>query len=181
MAILDLEWINPVCRQGKFPVSEIWAADDEDMDPTYLDAQKTDGKNPYPHEFQVSMSISEYIGQYGDLNNGERREDVAISLRGRIMSNRSSALKLFSYDLHGDGAKVQVMADASVKLGDFVGITGFPGKTRRGGLSIYPKFFEVLSHYLHMMPRQKAAQGSENANVKEVPGIIGLRLRMLFT
>ena len=31
---------------------------------------------------------------------------------GRIMSKRSSSSKLFFYDLHGDGAKVQVMADA---------------------------------------------------------------------
>ena len=28
------------------------------------------------------------------------------------MSKRSSSSKLFFYDLHGDGAKVQVMADA---------------------------------------------------------------------
>ncbi|KAF8042576.1 hypothetical protein BT93_A1036 [Corymbia citriodora subsp. variegata] len=173
------------------------AADDEDMDPTqyfqnrlkYLEVQKTDGKNPYPHKFQVSMSIAEYIEQYGALNNGEHLEDVAISLAGRIMSKRSSSSKLFFYDLHGVGAKVQVMADASksgmddaefsrfhsnVKRGDIVGISGFPGKTKRGELSIFPKSFIVLSHCLHMMPRQKAATGSENANVKKtelwVPG-----------
>ena len=40
------------------------------------------------------------------------------------------------------------------------------GKTKRGELSIFPKSFIVLSHCLHMMPRQKAAQGSENANLK---------------
>lgn len=170
------------------------AADDEDMDPTqyfqnrlkYLEAQKTDGTNPYPHKFQVTMSITEYIDQYGGLNNGEHLEDVAISLAGRIMSKRSSSSKLFFYDMHGDGAKVQVMADASksgmedaefsrlhsnVKRGDIIGISGFPGKTKRGELSIFPKSFIVLSHCLHMMPRQKA---SENANVKKtelwVPG-----------
>ncbi|XP_030456436.2 lysine--tRNA ligase, cytoplasmic [Syzygium oleosum] len=173
------------------------AADDEDMDPTqyfqnrlkYLEAQKTDGKNPYPHKFQVSMSITEYIDQYGGLNKGEHLEDVAIALAGRVMSKRSSSSKLFFYDLHEGGAKVQVMADASksgmddaefsrfhsnVKRGDIVGITGFPGKTKRGELSIFPRSFIVLSHCLHMMPRQKAAPGSENANVKKtelwVPG-----------
>lgn len=33
-------------------------------------------------------------------------------LQGRIMSKRSSSSKLFFYDIHGDGAKLQVMADA---------------------------------------------------------------------
>ncbi|KAE8729768.1 Lysine--tRNA ligase [Hibiscus syriacus] len=88
------------------------------------------------------------------------------------MSKRASSSKLFFYDLHGGSAKVQVMADASsksgldeaefarfrstVKRGDIVGVTGFPGKTKRGGLSIFPKSFIVLSHCLHMMTRQKA-------------------------
>ncbi|TYJ46044.1 hypothetical protein E1A91_A02G095800v1 [Gossypium mustelinum] len=169
-------------------------ADDEDMDPTqfhenrlkFLAAQKAEGKNPYPHKFFASMSIIEYINKYGSLANGEHIEDVVVSLAGRIMSKRSSSSKLFFYDLHGDGAKVQVMADASksgldeaefakfhsgVKRGDIVGVTGFPGKTKRGELSIFPKSFTVLSHCLHMMPRQKAGP---DASVKKtdlwVPG-----------
>lgn len=165
------------------------AADDEDMDPTqylenrkrYLEIQKKEGKNPYPHKFFVSMSIIEYIANYGGLGNGDHLEDISVSLAGRIMSKRSSSSKLFFYDLHGGGAKVQVMADASksdmdevefskfhasVKRGDIVGVTGFPGKTKRGELSIFPKSFVVLSHCLHMMPRQKP--GVDNANVKKV-------------
>ncbi|KAH9805859.1 Lysine--tRNA ligase cytoplasmic [Citrus sinensis] len=165
------------------------AADDEDMDPTqylenrkrYLEIQKKEGKNPYPHKFFVSMSIIEYIANYGGLGNGDHLEDISVSLAGRIISKRSSSSKLFFYDLHGGGAKVQVMADASksdmdevefskfhasVKRGDIVGVTGFPGKTKRGELSIFPKSFVVLSHCLHMMPRQKP--GVDNANVKKV-------------
>ncbi|KAJ7964773.1 Lysine--tRNA ligase [Quillaja saponaria] len=171
------------------------SADDEDMDPTqyylnrlkYLEAEKKGG-NPYPHKFHVSMSIIEYIEKYGGLGNGEHLEDVKVSLAGRIMNKRSSSSKLVFYDLHGGGAKVQVMADASksdldenvfsdyhsnVKRGDIVGVTGFPGKTKRGELSIFPKSFLVLSHCLHMMPRQKAGPSAENTNLKKsewVPG-----------
>ncbi|KAK4833927.1 hypothetical protein QYF36_013514 [Acer negundo] len=39
-------------------------------------------------------------------------ESIGISLAGRIMKKRASSLKLYFYDLHGDGAKIQVMADA---------------------------------------------------------------------
>ncbi|KAJ6993878.1 hypothetical protein NC653_016872 [Populus alba x Populus x berolinensis] len=144
----------------------------------------------YPHKFFVTLSIPEYIDKYGGLSNGEHLEDVSVSLAGRIMSKRSSSSKLFFYDLHGLGAKVQVMADASksgfdeaefsklhssVKRGDIVGVTGFPGKTKRGELSIFPTSFMVLSHCLHMMPRQKAGPGSDaSAKKSEVwtPGSV---------
>ncbi|XP_030944089.1 lysine--tRNA ligase, cytoplasmic-like isoform X2 [Quercus lobata] len=175
------------------------AADDEDMDPTqyfenrlkYLAALRAAGEEPYPHKFNVTMSTPEYVEQYKNIGNGEHLEDVTVNLAGRIMSKRSSSSKLFFYDLHGRGAKVQVMADASksdlneeefsrfhstVKRGDNVGVKGFPGKTRRGELSIFPRSFIVLSHCLHMMPRQKPKAGSvsDNANLKKeeawVPG-----------
>ncbi|KAJ8751089.1 hypothetical protein K2173_016270 [Erythroxylum novogranatense] len=169
------------------------AADDDEMDPTqyfenrlkYLAALKEEGKSPYPHKFHVTMSIVEFIGEYGSLSNGEHLVERTVSLAGRIMSKRSSSSKLFFYDLHGGGAKVQVMADASksgmeeaefskfhshVKRGDIVGITGFPGKTKRGELSIFPTSFVVLSHCLHMMPRQKASPVSDNKIEAWLPG-----------
>ncbi|KAK9167136.1 hypothetical protein Scep_002327 [Stephania cephalantha] len=172
--------------------------DDEDMDPTQyfenrlkvLAANKAAGGNPYPHKFFVSMSIPEYVAKYESLNNGDHLEDVKVCLAGRIMNKRTSSSKLFFYDLHGEGAKVQVMADArhsdleeadfsrfhsAVKRGDIVGISGFPGKSKRGELSIFPRSFTVLSHCLHMMPRQKAGPGTDNTNTKKidswVPGL----------
>ncbi|KAL6977802.1 DNA helicase [Sarracenia purpurea var. burkii] len=170
-------------------------ADDEDMDPTLyfenrlkaLAAQKSVGINCYPHKFHVSISVLDYIEKYKSLTDGDHLEDVQVSLAGRIMSKRSSSSKLFFYDLHGDGAKIQVMADArtsemdeaefskfhsGVKRGDIVGVTGYPGKTKRGELSVFPRSFILLSHCLHMMPPQKAGRGSNNANVKDtwVPG-----------
>ncbi|KAJ9159831.1 hypothetical protein P3X46_025295 [Hevea brasiliensis] len=164
------------------------AADDDDMDPTqyyenrlrYLASQKAEGGNPYPHKFSVSLSIVEYIEKYGSLSNGEHIEDIAESLAGRIMKKRSSSSKLFFYDLHGGDVKVQVMADASksgmdegefsrfhssVKRGDIVGVIGFPGKTKRGELSIFPRSFTVLSHCLHMMPREKPGQNANRTDI----------------
>ncbi|KAL5703758.1 lysine--tRNA ligase [Ranunculus cassubicifolius] len=155
-----------------------------------LASQKASGKNPYPHKFNVLITIPDYIAKYEHLGNGDHLEDVNISLAGmyscahffssslylifnyfvlgRIINKRSASSKLFFYDLHGGGQKVQVMADArksgldeaefsrfhsSVKRGDIVGISGFPGKSKKGELSIFPQSFEVLSHCLHMMPK----------------------------
>ncbi|GFY98693.1 lysyl-tRNA synthetase 1 [Actinidia rufa] len=162
-------------KQGAAPKPQ---GAEEDVDPT-----KSAGINPYPHKFHVSMTILEYLEKYECLSNGDHLEDVQVSLAGRIMNKRSSSSKLFFYDLHGGGAKVQVMADArtsemdeaefskfhsSVKRGDIVGIIGYPGKSKRGELSVFPRSFVLLSHCLHMMPRQIAGPGTENANVKDI-------------
>ncbi|THU52361.1 hypothetical protein C4D60_Mb10t03200 [Musa balbisiana] len=169
------------------------SADDEDMDPTQyyenrlkvLASVKSAGGNPYPHKFQVSMTITEYIEKYRVLNEGDHLKDAEVNIAGRIMNKRTSSSKLFFYDLYGGGLKVQVMADAresdmdevefakyhsGVKRGDIVGICGYPGKSKRGELSIFPKRFTVLSPCLHMMPRQKAGPGIENASVKKNEG-----------
>ncbi|KAI3453052.1 hypothetical protein Pfo_009715 [Paulownia fortunei] len=167
------------------------AAEDEGMDPTQyyenrlraLAAQKEAGNNPYPHKFEAKLSIPDYVKRYESLSSGDHLEDVEERIAGRLMNKRSSSSKLFFYDLHGGGAKVQVMSDArksdleeeeftrfhsSVKRGDIVGIIGFPGKSKRGELSIFPKTFIVLSHCLHMMPRQKIGPGSDNTKVTDV-------------
>lgn len=40
----------------------------------------------------------------------------------------------------------------SVKRGDIIGINGFPGKSKRGELSVFPTALTVLSPCLHMPP-----------------------------
>ncbi|GJV86344.1 lysine--tRNA ligase, partial [Tanacetum coccineum] len=141
----DDEDMDPtVATVTKLAVQERSAADVEDMDPTNyfetqmktVDAQKDARVKPYPH-FKTTSTISEFIKDYEKLRKGERLEDVVVSLAGRIMSKQCPSSKLYFYDLHGSGVKVQVMVDAkkvekftnlhkSVKIGDIVGIIGFP-------------------------------------------------------
>ncbi|KAJ4844345.1 hypothetical protein Tsubulata_025244 [Turnera subulata] len=153
------------------------AADEEDMDPTqyyenrlkYVNALKAEGKNPYPHYFKRTMTIPQFIDKYGGLRLEERLEDRTENLAGRIMFKRTSSSRLFFYDLRGgDDAKFH----SNVKRGDLVGIKGFPGKTRRGELSIFSKEFYLLSPYFDMLPRQKAVPASKDLKKSEnwVPG-----------
>ncbi|KAH9317389.1 hypothetical protein KI387_019158 [Taxus chinensis] len=164
--------------------------EEEDMDPTqYLEnrlkvltALKSTGVNPYPHKFHANISIPDFINKYQNLSKGQHLDNEEVSLAGRIMSKRSSGAKLNFYDLHADGAKVQVMADlrssgmgetdfvkhhAGVKRGDIVGICGFPGKSKMGELSIFPTSFMVLSPCLHMMPRQRAQEKVKDDRTQE--------------
>ncbi|PNW84838.1 hypothetical protein CHLRE_03g160500v5 [Chlamydomonas reinhardtii] len=133
----------------------------------YINAKKAKGVNPYPHKFHVSMSLPDFVAKYNSLEAGQQLTDVTVSVAGRIYSKRSSGSKLVFYDLKGDGSKIQIMADArnsdldaegyaqvhnECKRGDIVGVEGFPGKSKKGELSIFPKKFAVLSPCLHMPP-----------------------------
>eukprot|EP00798_Chlamydomonas_sp_ICE-L_P005736 gene5736-6026_t len=149
--------------------------DNEELDPSQyyenrckaLQAKKDKGINPYPHKFHVSMSMPEFVAKFNSLEPGEQMTDEVVSIAGRIYRKAPSGAKLLFYDLKAETAKVQIMADArhsdlelaafqelhnDCKRGDIVGVIGFPGKSKKGELSIFPKSFQVLSPCLHMPP-----------------------------
>ncbi|GJP43012.1 hypothetical protein CLOM_g2520 [Closterium sp. NIES-68] len=162
------------------------AEEDEEEDPNkyhenrlaYITEIQAAGGNPYPHKFHVSTRLPEYLAKYSTLESGQQLPDEQVSLAGRVMRRAASGGRLVFYDLHADGCKVQVMADArnweageeeftrlhgTVKRGDIVGISGFPGKSKRGELSVFPRSMLVLAPCLHMMPKEK----------KKAPGAAG--------
>ncbi|XP_073282452.1 lysine--tRNA ligase-like isoform X2 [Primulina huaijiensis] len=65
-------------------------------------------------------------------------------LEGRLMNKRSSSSKLFFYDLHGGGAKVQVMVDASQLYLDLMLNMDISSKTRSKVISYIRSFLDKL-------------------------------------
>lgn len=128
------------------------------------------GKNPFPHKFQRSMTIEEFIAKYeSTIPTGEHLEGETVALCGRIYTKRASGSKLVFYDLVAEGAKVQIMAQVqhfagspeefselhdAIHRGDIVGVRGFPGKSKNGELSIFPGEFIRLTPCLRMLPKQ---------------------------
>ena len=43
----------------------------------------------------------------------------------------------------------------SCRRGDIVGVVGYPGKSQKGELSIFPRSFQILSPCLHMLPKRR--------------------------
>eukprot|EP01054_Gregarina_sp_Poly1_P008995 Gregarina_sp_Poly_1__8994@NODE_547_length_7572_cov_311_443438_g434_i0_p1_GENE_NODE_547_length_7572_cov_311_443438_g434_i0NODE_547_length_7572_cov_311_443438_g434_i0_p1_ORF_typecomplete_len596_score110_85tRNAsynt_2/PF00152_20/2_1e97tRNA_anticodon/PF01336_25/3e09tRNAsynt_2d/PF01409_20/4e05tRNAsynt_2d/PF01409_20/2_2Peptidase_S46/PF10459_9/3_1e02Peptidase_S46/PF10459_9/1_4RapA_C/PF12137_8/8_2_NODE_547_length_7572_cov_311_443438_g434_i010882875 len=122
----------------------------------------------YPHKFHVSMTLPKFVAKFSNFAPGERDESVVVNLAGRIMRIAGSGAKLRFYDLVGDDAKLQIFADASnykagpeayleinnrIRRGDCVGVVGFPGRSKRGELSLFPIEMRVLSPCLQMLPR----------------------------
>ncbi|KAI9592272.1 lysyl-tRNA synthetase [Syncephalis fuscata] len=149
------------------------ADDEEELNPNqYFELRTravtkmyTEGPTPYPHKFNVSLSLTDFIEKYSKLEIGERLESEIITVAGRIHNKRASGVNLRFYDLHAEGIKVQIMAQAQdaegdyarmhdhLRRGDIVGVRGFPGKSKRGELSIFPKEVTLLSPCLHMLPK----------------------------
>lgn len=131
--------------------------------------RKTHSPNPYPHKFQVSQSLKEFLENYKDLKRGETLPDVSVSVAGRIHTKRESGSKLKFYVLRGDGVQIQIMAQAQdstepfeeahelIKRGDIIGVVGYPGRTqpKKGGegeISIFATRVQLLTPCLHMLP-----------------------------
>ncbi|CBZ52207.1 putative lysyl-tRNA synthetase [Neospora caninum Liverpool] len=157
---------------------------EDELDPTqYFEKRcqlvedlKHKGVSAYPHKFQVSLSIPEFIKKYGNLGDGEHLEAEEVQIAGRITRVSASGQKLRFYDIRGDGEKIQVMSNFSYhdeKAGDFseihnrfrrgdvIGIRGFPGKSKRGELSIFPREVTLLSPCLHMLPERNTLKDFE--------------------
>ncbi|KAF9918310.1 lysyl-tRNA synthetase [Linnemannia zychae] len=122
---------------------------------------------PYPHKFQVSISLPDFIEKYKGLKAGDVEEEI-VTVAGRLHNMRTMG-KLRFYDLHSDGVKVQITAQAqdaerdflevhdALRRGDIVGVRGYAGRTKpkKGGdgeLSIFPKDITLLSPCLRMLP-----------------------------
>ncbi|KAK7517648.1 lysyl-tRNA synthetase [Phyllosticta citriasiana] len=133
--------------------------------------RETHDPNPYPHKFQVTTDLREFLKEYEGLKTGEMRKDVEVRIGARIYTKRSSGQNLCFYDVRAEGARVQVMCQAqestssvpfpvqheNLRRGDIVGIVGFPGRTNpknraEGELSIFAKEMVLLAPCLHQLP-----------------------------
>lgn len=158
----------------------------EDMDPTQyrenrirsVEQMEESGKTAFPHKFHATLRLSDYIQNYSGLEDGAHVDNAVVSVTGRVLSKRGQG-KLMFYDLHAEGMKIQIMSDVSryeggeeafreihtlIKRGDIVGVNGFPGKSKKGELSIFPVSIVLLSPCFHMLP--KSHTGLKNQEVR---------------
>jgi lysyl-tRNA synthetase, class II len=184
-AAKDAEKAAKAAEQPTKKKEVLGGEDVEETDPTAyyenrlkaIDSLEKSGTSAFPHKFHTSMRISEYISKYAEIADGEHVNDI-VSVAGRVLSKRGQG-KLMFYDLHGEGLKIQIMSDLSkyeggeeafrdihalLKRGDLVGVSGFPGKSKKGELSIFPTSLTLLSPCLHMLP--KSHTGLKNQEIR---------------
>ncbi|KAL4785226.1 hypothetical protein BJX76DRAFT_324976 [Aspergillus varians] len=135
--------------------------------------RETKQPDPYPHKFQVTDDLRQYLKDYESLEKGEQKPETVVRIAGRIFTKRSSGAKLIFYDIRAEGAKVQVVAQAQnatggasfedqhehLRRGDIIGIVGFPGRSNPknrpdGELSIFATEVVLLAPCLHAIPSE---------------------------
>lgn len=129
--------------------------------------------NPYPHKFQVTVDLREFLKKYDSIKTGEQKKGIEVCIAGRIYTKRASGSKLVFYDIRAEGVKVQVMCQAQeasgdvpfeeqhehLRRGDIIGIVGYPGRTAprnrpEGELSIFARQVILLTPCLHQLPSE---------------------------
>lgn len=68
----------------------------------FLAEQKAAGINPYPHKFSSTMSITDFIKTYGELDNEDRVQDMQVSLAGTVEKSMNISFS-FLFLLRGRG------------------------------------------------------------------------------
>ena len=130
-----------------------------------LHEMKESGINPFPYRYERSGSIEEIRSKYDQLSPGDKAESEKYNLAGRLMAKRVMGKATFiniqdqSGMLQGyiQANKLSQSAKAAFELidiGDFVGISGFMFKTKKGELSLFCEDFEVLCKTLEPLPEK---------------------------
>lgn len=131
----------------------------------HIEALKKSNVNPYPHKFDVSISLTEFRRRFDSLKKEETHSDV-VRIAGRIFSIRSASQKLKFYDIRGEMTKLQILANLrhyedgeeflritqDIHRGDVVGVEGVATRSKTGELSISPKRMTILTPCLRQIP-----------------------------
>jgi len=124
------------------------------------------GINPFPYKYERTHTCEEVVEEFEGINPGETKEDVSLKVCGRIMAIRDHGksaffvIKDFYSKLQAYIRKSEVGAEKydlfkkHISTGDFIGITGFPFRSKTGELSIYVKDFELLTKSVRPMPEK---------------------------
>eukprot|EP00440_Ansanella_granifera_P039915 gb/GFBE01043291.1/.p1 GENE.gb/GFBE01043291.1/~~gb/GFBE01043291.1/.p1 ORF type:complete len:575 (+),score=202.00 gb/GFBE01043291.1/:1-1725(+) len=136
-------------------------------------------KDPYPHKWPVTCSIPSLVQKYSSLEPSSEVEGVEVVIAGRVLAQKSMG-KLIFYDLHADGAKIQIMCSEQkhkvgdfkdehklIKYGDIMGVKGGIGKSKTGELSVFPTEVKCLSACLHMLPRAHYGLTDQNTRYRQ--------------
>lgn len=135
-----------------------------------VESRRAAGDNPFPHKFDVTISLQDFINKYEPTikENGKILSDETVRVAGRIYVKREQGSKLIFYDLHAECKKIQVLANAKhhksgvddflvvherIKRGDIIGVEGHPSRSNTGELSIVPTTVELLTPCMHILPR----------------------------
>lgn len=122
------------------------------------------GLNPFPHNFKPNTKVADVIATHSEIESGQQiNGDVVMA--GRLMTKRDMGKAAFFNFQDQTGTlqayiRVEELNDddkkffQQVDLGDWVGITGFIFKTKKGELSIHCRGFQIICKTIEPLPEK---------------------------
>jgi len=134
----------------------------------------------YPYNYNVTSSFEEYINKYNYLTDGQHCEEIIESVAGRAMEIRITGKLTFVTAQSGiHSLQFMIKQDIinepntykdrvnKIMRGDFIGVTGFVGKSKKGELSLFVKDFQVLTPCLRAIPKIHFGVADEELRIRK--------------
>lgn len=123
------------------------------------------GQNPYGNTFKPSTTVAEFQAKYFDKTREELVNNREVyRLAGRVMTVRTMGKASF-YRIQDRSGQLQLFIGQEalgesyehlkfVDMGDFIGVTGTPMRTKTGELSLHVASFEMITKSLRPLPEK---------------------------
>lgn len=143
-----MEELSELLLQRRRKVNDLWAA----------------GINPYPNDYKPQHTSADVVATYGSVEQIDA-PDAEFVLAGRIIARRSFGKAAF-IQLQDRKGRIQVYVRKddlgeevfsqfeSFDIGDIIGVTGFPFRTKTGELSVHARFIRLLVKSLLPLPEK---------------------------
>jgi lysyl-tRNA synthetase class 2 len=129
-----------------------------------LESLRAAGIDPYPESFHDHTPVELILERHGDLREGEEATET-YRAAGRLSARRGHGKAAF-LDLEDRTGKIQLHARqdilgeepferlVSADLGDLIGVTGAPFRTKKGELSLRVDSWVMLAKSLRPLPEK---------------------------
>lgn len=123
------------------------------------------GQNPYGNTFKPSVTVAEFAAKYQEKTREELHNFTdTYSLAGRVMAVRTMGKASF-YRIQDRTGQLQLFLQQEalgesyenlklLDMGDFMGVTGTPMRTKTGELSLHVNSFQILTKSLRPLPEK---------------------------
>ena len=149
-------------------------------------------KSWYPHKFDYTMTLSDFVDKYSSLHDEEFSPRTHLRLCGRINKIRKHGKHLRFLDITQGDVQIQLQLKADVYAGDFeedvviikrgdvVGVEGYPIRTSSGELTLLTNNLTLLAPTLRIIPSQAMERTEYRFRRRHVDLLTNLETRSIF-
>lgn len=129
-----------------------------------LDELRSRVPHPFGYRFDRTHSLTDIHEKWGELPT-DAKSETCVAVAGRIIAKRGHGKAIFAniadelgvlqiYGRFDDLATDRFETLSHLDIGDIVGVSGYPFRTRRGELSVHITDINLLTKSLHPLPEK---------------------------